>query len=67
MFAQAFLDPAEAARAAAAANPAGARPDTPGSPMVAGEEHAEKKRLAESVARFKNWKRWGPYLSERQW
>ena len=27
-------------------------------------EHA---RLAEEKAREKNWKRWGPYLSERQW
>ncbi len=28
---------------------------------------AEKQRLAEDAARKKNWKRWGPYLSERQW
>ena len=28
---------------------------------------AEKKRLAEDLARQANWKRWGPYLSERQW
>lgn len=28
---------------------------------------AEKKRLEEDVKRVKNWKRWGPYLSERQW
>lgn len=28
---------------------------------------AEKARLAESEKRVKNWKRWGPYLSERQW
>ncbi len=27
----------------------------------------EKQRLAEDKARTKNWKRWGPYLSERQW
>ncbi|GHC60606.1 glucosidase [Roseibacillus persicicus] len=27
----------------------------------------EKKRLAEDEAREKNWRRWGPYLSERQW
>ncbi|XP_071790538.1 uncharacterized protein [Asterias amurensis] len=27
----------------------------------------EKERLAESDQRVKNWKRWGPYLSERQW
>ncbi|HEX6884655.1 MAG TPA: glucosidase [Planctomycetota bacterium] len=28
---------------------------------------AEGKRLAEDAARTQNWKRWGPYLSERQW
>ncbi len=28
---------------------------------------AEDERLREDVARKKNWKRWGPYLSERQW
>lgn len=28
---------------------------------------AEEQRLAESEARTANWKRWGPYLSERQW
>ena len=28
---------------------------------------AEWQRLAEDVRREKNWKRWGPYLSERQW
>lgn len=28
---------------------------------------AEHERLAEDKAREKNWKRWGPYLSERQW
>src|SRR4051794_3640966 len=27
----------------------------------------EGKRLAEDEFRKKNWKRWGPYLSERQW
>ena len=27
----------------------------------------EEIRLAESGARKKHWKRWGPYLSERQW
>src|SRR5215471_12105046 len=30
-------------------------------------ETAEEKRLAEDAARVCNWKRWGPYLSERQW
>jgi hypothetical protein len=28
---------------------------------------AESVRLAEDAARVKNWKRWGAYLSERQW
>ncbi len=28
---------------------------------------AEEKRLQEDFRREKNWKRWGPYLSERQW
>ena len=27
----------------------------------------EHQRLAEDKARTENWKRWGPYLSERQW
>jgi len=29
--------------------------------------NAEEQRLAESRARQKHWKRWGPYLSERAW
>jgi hypothetical protein len=28
---------------------------------------AEVRRLDEDATRKKNWKRWGPYLSERQW
>jgi hypothetical protein len=28
---------------------------------------AESRRLAEDQSRTANWKRWGPYLSERQW
>ena len=28
---------------------------------------AEARRLEEDAAAAKNWKRWGPYLSERQW
>ena len=28
---------------------------------------AEARRLAEDAARKQNWKRWGPYLAERQW
>src|SRR5215510_5049986 len=31
------------------------------------EASAESARLAEDAARRANWKRWGPYLSERQW
>jgi hypothetical protein len=31
------------------------------------EPDAERARLAEDRSRAKNWKRWGPYLSERQW
>ena len=27
----------------------------------------EQLRLDEDAKREKNWKRWGPYLSERQW
>ncbi len=27
----------------------------------------EEQRLEESHQRTKHWKRWGPYLSERQW
>src|SRR6516225_5879333 len=29
--------------------------------------NAEQKRLQESRGRLVHWKRWGPYLSERQW
>ena len=28
---------------------------------------AEHERLREDESRKNNWKRWGPYLSERQW
>ena len=28
---------------------------------------AEQKRLEEDAQRLQHWKRWGPYLSERQW
>jgi hypothetical protein len=31
------------------------------------EPTAEARRLAEDARRDQNWKRWGPYLSERQW
>ncbi len=29
--------------------------------------NAERKRLDETASRAKHWRRWGPYLSERQW
>ena len=29
--------------------------------------HGEARRLDEDARRQQNWKRWGPYLSERQW
>ena len=32
-----------------------------------GELDAESRRLADDADRDKNWKRWGPYLAERQW
>src|SRR5579863_3690344 len=35
--------------------------------MPAAEQNAERRRLAEDARREKNWKRWGPYLAERQW
>ena len=36
---------------------------------MAGPQHraAELERLAQDATRAKNWKRWGPYLAERQW
>ena len=33
----------------------------------AAPSNAEKARLAADASREKNWKRWGPYLAERQW
>ena len=36
--------------------------------MTTPRQHdAELSRLAEDARREKNWKRWGPYLAERQW
>jgi hypothetical protein len=32
-----------------------------------GTPDPERRRLAEDADREKNWKRWGPYLAERQW
>ncbi len=37
------------------------------SPAHLNEALAEKTRLHEADIRTQNWKRWGPYLSERQW
>jgi len=34
---------------------------------ASGDASAERRRLEEDTARERNWKRWGPYLSERQW
>jgi hypothetical protein len=31
------------------------------------QPNAEQVRLSEDATRTRNWKRWGPYLSERQW
>ncbi len=36
-------------------------------PVEVREMGAEEQRLQEDGARKRNWKRWGPYLSERQW
>ena len=30
-------------------------------------QHAEQQRLDADARRAENWKRWGPYLAERQW
>ncbi|MEY2937012.1 MAG: hypothetical protein RL033_7761, partial [Pseudomonadota bacterium] len=32
-----------------------------------GHDNHEQQRLDEDERRVRNWKRWGPYLSERQW
>jgi len=37
--------------------------DSPNTP----DQNPESRRLAEDAARKKNWKRFGPYLAERQW
>ena len=34
---------------------------------MAGGQTSEARRLEEDARREKNWKRWGPYLSQRQW
>ncbi len=35
--------------------------------MTDAHRHAERERLAEAARRERPWKKWGPYLSERQW
>jgi hypothetical protein len=35
--------------------------------MTAAGDDAERERLTEDVRRVHNWRRWGPYLAERQW
>jgi hypothetical protein len=35
--------------------------------MTAAGDDAERERLDEDVRRVRNWRRWGPYLAERQW
>ncbi len=40
--------------------------ETPNAPRKSVSETSEGLRLA-SVARGGDWRRWGPYLSERQW
>ena len=34
---------------------------------MSGERNAERQRLDEADTRGVAWRRWGPYLSERQW
>ena len=41
--------------------------DDQGNKPAAPPSGAEAQRLREDAARQKNWTRWGPYLSERQW
>jgi hypothetical protein len=36
-------------------------------PVLKAAAGAEAERLQEDTTRRKNWKRWGPYLAERQW
>jgi hypothetical protein len=45
----------------------GGRPIGSGAGVTAAPVAEEKVRLDEDKSRAKNWKRWGPYLSERQW
>ena len=43
------------------------RPIPDATPTHAPGDGVEARRLREDAARRKNWKRWGPYLAERQW
>ena len=36
-------------------------------PKILRASAAEEHRLEQDAQRARNWKRWGPYLSERQW
>jgi hypothetical protein len=36
-------------------------------PEIPGDSTAEEQRLEHDSQHARNWKRWGPYLSERQW
>jgi hypothetical protein len=47
--------------------PAADEADTDPIAFVRQESTVESRRLAEDTRREKNWKRWGPYLAERQW
>jgi hypothetical protein len=52
--------------------PLGIEPTLPAPPRAltktrARPDDAEARRLDEDSRREKNWKRWGPYFSERQW
>ncbi len=64
--------PSRAARATlpgvktSARSPAGPPPPL-GELRRAGARTEEHQRLEEDASRRKNWKRWGPYLAERQW
>ena len=43
------------------------RPGTLQGVSIHDHSDPESKRLEEDERRFRDWKRWGPYLSERQW
>ncbi|HEY0947025.1 MAG TPA: hypothetical protein VGD81_17215 [Opitutaceae bacterium] len=57
-------------RATRTSTPSSSVPSTPSAIVQdapASAPTAEDARLAEDRSREKNWKRWGPYLAERQW